>query len=377
MKDTPLLLASWVWDFVTLNWALISIAVTVILLVVIPEMVMRKYLRLIINIFDDTPPPFSAHMRDYAEFEGEPVDFRALDGHRLWGMLIRGDATQPARGMIIFATEFKSAAGSCARYCTPLVEAGFDVFSFDFRGHGQSADEEGYRPRQWPSDREVSDMLGAIAYVEDYLERSGRPPEVALFGISRGAGAAILAAQSVPNIKAIITDGAFSSDSTMEYFMKRWAKIFARVRVVYENHPPVFWRFLRWRLFRACGRRFNCTYPSVRKALAGLGSVPILLIHGEKDSYIPVAQTQMLYDCADDPKYMWIVPRAKHNQSVVVHPQEYAANTVHFFQRYLAGMEVDPSTDRLLPLRRLTQPLTQPPQPDVAASAPVPRRARR
>ncbi|MFH0983203.1 MAG: alpha/beta fold hydrolase [Planctomycetota bacterium] len=353
------MLASWVWDFVTRNWALISIVTTLVVLGVVPTMVIRKYLRLIFNIFDDTPPPLSMPLRDHALLDGEAVDFRALDGQRLHGLLIPGrPGGEAPRGMIIFAHEYKSDARSCARYCRPLLDAGYDVFSFDFRGHGQSPDEENYRPRQWPSNREVDDMLGAIAYVEDYLENACRPPNIGLFGISRGAGAALVAATAVSSVKAVVTDGAFSSDTTLEYLMKRWAKIFAKVRVVYENHPPVFWRFLRWLLFRECGRRFHCSYPSVRKALARLRDVPILLIHGEKDSYIPVSQTQMLYDEAGEPKYIWIVPGAKHNQSVVVRPEEYAAKTLQFFHRYLAGIEAD--TDRLRALRRPAQPMTTP-----------------
>jgi len=360
LADSDGLLAAWVWDFVTHNWALMSMMTTLVVLIVVPVVVIRNYLRLIINIFDDTPPPLSVLPRDYAEMKGEDVDFLALDGHRLYGTMIPCNPALAPRGTVLFAHEFESDAQSCARYCKPLIEAGYDVFSFDFRGHGRSAGEENYRPRMWPSDREVNDMLGAIAYVGDYLENAARPPDIGLFGISRGAGAAIIAAEAVSNVRAIVTDGAFSSDTTLEYFMKRWAKIFAKVRVVYENHPAIFWRFLRWLLFRECSRRFHCHYPSVRKALARLRDQPILMIHGEKDTYIPVSQTQMLYDYAGEPKYIWIVPGAKHNQSVVAQPEAYADKTLQFFNTYLGGIESD--ADRLRPLRRLTQPLVDRPQ---------------
>lgn len=366
------LLATWAWDFVTRNWALMSIVATLAVLVVVPTMVIRKYMRLITNLFTDTPPPLSIRLRDNDQMNGEEIDFRALDGYRLAGTMIPRNPASPPRGMIIFAHEFKSDAQSCARYCKPLLEAGYDVFSFDFRGHGQSPGEEDYCPRQWPSDREVSDLLGAIAYVEHYLENADRPPDLGLFGISRGAGAAIIAAEAVSSVRAIVTDGAFSSDTTLEYFMKRWAKIFAKVRVVYENHPQTFWRFLRWLVFWNCSRRFHCSYPSVRKALARLGDIPTFMIHGEKDSYIPVAQTQMLYDCAGEPKYIWIVPGAKHNQSIIVQPAEYAARTLQFFNQHLAGIEVE-SDSLLRPLRRLTQPLTDPvhpPKPKTPATNP-------
>ena len=64
---------------------------------------------------------------------------------------------------------------------------------------------------------------------------------------------------------------------------------------------------------------------------------PILFIHGEKDSYIPIVQTKALYDLAAGPKYLWIVPQAKHNQNVLVAPNEYASRVVRFFREHLAG----------------------------------------
>lgn len=191
-------------------------------------------------------------------------------------------------------------------------------------------------------------MLGAIAFVGSYLEHQGRPRDVGLFGISRGGGAAILAAVGLDSVKAILVDGAFSSDSTLEYLMKRFATTFARIRIVAQYHPPVVWRFLRWAAFRECQRRFRCRYPSVRKALARLGGKPVLFVHGEKDSYIPVSQSQSLYELSDGPKSLWIVPGAKHNQSILVAPEAYARRAVRFFGRYLAG----DSNDEMIPASR-------------------------
>ena len=86
----------------------------------------------------------------------------------------------------------------------------------------------------------------------------------------------------------------------------------------------------------------------------------ILMIHGEKDRYIPVSQTQMLYGLASQPKYMWIVPGAKHNQCVVVQPAEYAAKTLAFFDKHLAGVDTRPEALAREPLCDLTQPLAEP-----------------
>jgi fermentation-respiration switch protein FrsA (DUF1100 family) len=306
-----------------------------------------------INILDDVAPTPENGNNDSQRWNGEEVSFRAVDGHRLEGTILsHRDADSLPLGMVVFAHEFGTDRASCLRYCRPLLDAGYDVFSFDFRGHGASAPEEGYRPRQWPSDRERDDMLGAIAFLSSYLEQQDRPCDIGVFGISRGGGAAILAAAAVENVRAIVTDGAFSSDTTLEYLMRRFATIFARIRIVAENHPPIVWRFLRWLLFRECARRFNCRFPSVRKAVVRMGPKPILLIHGEKDSTIPIAQSQALYDLALGPKSLWIVPGASHNHGVVVAPKLYADRILCFFDEYLAVRRRSPRPIPIRPSRR-------------------------
>ncbi len=325
-------------DFLTHNWAIVAIASTVVVLIAVPAQVLMKYIRIAINIMRSTEPPLARGPLDFDRLEGENVALTAYDGLRLNGMLLRSSCPEP-RGLILFAHEFCSDLYSCARYCRPLLDAGYDIFAFDFRGHGRSNGDPGYTPRQWVSDRELYDMRGALAFTLNWLESQGRPRELGVVGVSRGACAAILAAAEDPAIRAIAVDGAFSTDCMVEYFMKRWAYIFAKVRVVYENHPPMFWRFLRWVMIRFAQREFNCRFLSVRKAIQQMQPRPLLFIHGERDSYLPVEQSQLLYSLAAQPKYLWIAPGARHNQAALLHPERYAALLVGFFFRHLASAE--------------------------------------
>ncbi len=326
-----------VYEFIVRNWAMLTIIATICVIIGICVLVIGRYVKIMLNILKDTPPPFSMGPLDFKRIEGQIVRFRAFDGTSLRGMFLFCDSSVKRKGMILFCHEFSSDMYSCARYCSQLLSAGYDIFTFDFRGHGESSSEEGYKPRQWVSDREIDDTLGAIAFVEDYLESNNLPIELGMFGISRGAGAAIIASMHNPRIKAIVTDGLFSTDLTIEALMKKWASIFAKVRFVYENHPPVFWRFLRWVVFIFVHRQFNCYYPSVKKALLRMIPRPILMIHGQRDSYISVEQAKYLFELIGEPKELWIVPSAKHNQAVVVAPEEYSKKTISFFDKYLAN----------------------------------------
>ncbi len=342
------ILGEWsILDFIHHNWAMMVIIVTVLLTIIIPSVVLGRYVRIMLNILKDTPPPLSMAPLDFDRLEGTTVRFRSFDGTSLRGMFLFGDAADgKSRGMILFCHEFSSDMHSCARYCRALLEEGFDVFSFDFRGHGESHKQEDYHPRQWVSDREVDDVHGAVAFLEDYLESQGRPVELGVFGISRGASAAIVACMRNPAIKAMVTDGLFSTDLTLEGLMRKWASIFAKVRFVYENHPDAFWRFLRWLLFVFAHWKFRCRYPSVRKTIARMTPRPVLFIHGQRDSYIPADQARYLCEISSaDPKEVWIVPKAKHNQPVIVQPAEYASRTVAFFGTHLSASMQDAPND--------------------------------
>lgn len=326
------------------NWAVLAIALTCASLAVFLVLLMAKYVRICLNIFVDTPPPLSMNPLDFVPLHGEIVRFRSFDGTSLRGMHLRAAKDGGYKGSIVFCHEYGSDMYSCARYARPLIDAGFDVFTFDYRGHGESSIGGRYKPLQWPSDKELGDTLGACLHVESLLAAEGKPAQVGLFGISRGAGAGLLTAASDPNIKCIVCDGAFSTDTTLMALMKRWAYIFARVKLVYENNTDQFWKFLLWLLLRFAQPKMGCRYLSVRRALKEMQPRPIFFIHGQKDSYIREDQTRLLYADAPSPKYLWIVDDAKHNQSVVVKPAEYADRTVSFFLKYLANEPVAEAT---------------------------------
>jgi alpha-beta hydrolase superfamily lysophospholipase len=325
------------WSWVARNWAALAMAATCASLLAFVTVMLAKYVRICLNIFVDTHPPLSMMPLDFLPLRGEVVRFRSFDGISLRGMHLPTPVREDYRGAIVFCHEFSSDMYSSARYIRPLVEAGFDVFTFDFRGHGDSSSGRHYQPLQWPSDKEMEDVLGACAYVEASLEAEGKSPKIGLFGVSRGAGAGLLAAATDPNIQAIVTDGAFSTIETLVALMKRWAGIFARVRLVYKNHPEAFWRLLAWLLMRAAQPRLGRRFPSVLKALREMQPRPILMIHGQRDSYIRMEHAWQLYEAAPRPKKLWIVPQAKHNQSVAVAPDQYARRTVEFFRRHLAN----------------------------------------
>ncbi|MFN0136899.1 MAG: alpha/beta hydrolase [Phycisphaerae bacterium] len=355
------MLAATVIEYLTRNWALVVIVLTIATLVIVPTFVFLKYVPIALNIMRSTKDlPLARNPLDFERLSGEHVSFSAYDGVRLTGMLIPAAEGTQRRGMILFAHEFGADLYSCARYCRPLRDAGYEIFTFDFRGHGQSGCDPKYTPRQWVTEREVYDMRGALAYVGELLRERGHSTEIGVMGVSRGACAAILSATECDRIVAMVCDGVYSTDNCVEYFMRRWAYIFAKVRLVYENHHPAFWRVLRCLMLRFAEREFGCKFPSVRKALMRLSPRPIAFIHGERDSYLPIEQGRLLYALAPQPKSFWAVPRAKHNQAVIVQPERYARLTIELFNRYLAKLDL-PASPSAQPREMSTDSIAAPP----------------
>jgi len=330
------------------GWLPLLVVCAVVVVAVLLLAILAKYLRIAINLFLDTPLPITADLHDYQPPNGEIVMFPSLEGRQLRGMFIDRPPGLPDKGTVIFCHEFASDMLSAGRYARPLVEAGYSVFTFDFRGHGKSFTPPHFEPRHWPSNHEVNDILAAIAFVESRRETNGRG--VGILGISRGASAAVVAAVLSPSIRCLAVDGAFSTDFSIDELMKRWVQIFVRIDLARADRTFSVYRFFRALMMFYVELKCRCRFPSTRRALAKLDAVPLLFIQGERDAYVRPEQTRVLYDLKPGPKELWVCLGAKHNQSVATDPQTYARKTVAFFDRHLAA---DPSSAAAaLPLRR-------------------------
>ncbi len=322
------------WHFVQAHWLAILIVVVSTCLVGL-VVLLGRYVKIGFNVMRDTMIPLSMVSNASDKLPGTELEFFALDGMSLRGVLLRGKASQSGQATIIFCHEFGANKNSCLRYCSSLLEAGFNIFTFDFRNHGNSSRELNYAPRQWPTDKEVADVLGACAFVSS-LYSDGHP--IGLFGISRGGGAAIMAAAQTDVVRAIIADGVFSTDWVVETSVERWAEIFARLHMVYR-YLPQFGRFFRWMVVCVAELKLKCRFPSVRKAVNRMSARPVFFIHGRKDSYVRPEQATRIYEQAQEPKFLWIVPKAKHNLAVEVAPELYSRRTAAFFSQYLLNAE--------------------------------------
>jgi uncharacterized protein len=300
----------------------------------------RQYLHHVVRIFQEKP--LFIVPRGQPLEGAERVRFPTGDGLTLTGCYLK--AERPRRGVILFGLEFGSDCWSCRPYCDHLVGAGFDVFAFESRNQGTSDALPGYEPLQWVTDYEVRDAEAALAYLKG---RPGADPDgVGFFGISKGGGAGLFAACADPYVRCCVTDGAFGTYSTLVPYMRRWLRIYSDRPAIQALLPHWYYGIFGRRGLRLIEAERRCHFPHLEPVLRRLSPRPLLMIHGAADTYIRPSMARALFDAAREPKELWLVEGAKHNQALQVANGEYRRRVLAFFEEHLAGNEPAPAVER-------------------------------
>lgn len=306
--------------------------------------VVRRYVPLLTRIFQEKP--LFIVPRGQAGDDAERVSFQTADGLTLKGCYLRAPSAR--RGVLVFGLEFGSNCWSCRAYCEHLLAAGYDVFAYESRGQGDSDKQEGYDPLQWVTEFEAIDARAALAYVK--ARPDADPRGVGFFGISKGAGAMLVAAADDPYVRCFVTDGMFATFGTMTPYMRQWFKIY-NTYFPLQLIPDWYVDHIARIGLRRIERERACRFPSLEAAVAKLAPRPLLMIHGEGDTYIKPDMARALFDRAGEPKEFWLVPGAKHNQGLHVAGEEYRRRVLRFFEQHLSGGAASAAPDAEEPAR--------------------------
>ncbi len=294
--------------------------------------VLWKHLGTICRIFEEKPL-FLTKKAPKNDLDTEETRFPTTHGLTLAGSYLRTPCDQ-RRGVILFCPEFGAPRMTCLSYAKPLLEAGYDLFTFDFRNQGDSDSLSGYVPQQWVTNHEVADVKAALAHLH---ERFDAPADgVGLFGVSRGAGAGVIAGAQDPWVRCFVADGMFGTMNTVVFYMRKWIQIYSELSWIRPYLGETFFRVLARISLWHVGRKRGCSFPTMKPWLPRLAPRPLFMIHGQADSYIKPAIGEGLFNLARQPKEFWLVDGAKHNQAVLVEPREYAKRLNAFFAAHLA-----------------------------------------
>ncbi len=223
-----------------------------------------------------------------------------------------------ARGTVVYlhgVSESKIVGLEPARW---LHERGYNVFLYDSRRHGDSGGSfctYGFY--------EKHDASTVISYLQSRTDL--HLGKIGLFGSSMGAAVALQVAALDRRVAAVVAESGFATlRSIFDDYQKRMIKL------------P--WHYLRNLVIRRSERiaHFRANDVSPLEAVRTI-AVPLLIIHGTADTLIDFRYSVNVYEQAREPKELWLIPGARHNDIIEVGGEEYRRRVLEFFDRTVGG----------------------------------------
>ena len=188
---------------------------------------------------------------------------------------------------------------------------GYNILLVNQRGHAPSGGRNitfGIKERK--------DVLDWSRYV---VERFGEKVRILLAGISMGASSVLMASElDLPKqVKGIIADCPFSS---------------AKEIILRVIHKMGFPGTVAYPLVRLGARIFGGFRLEEASAVTAVKNshVPILLIHGEADNFVPCTMSRACYEASPKNITLYTIPEAGHGMSFCVDSQTYENALVNF-----------------------------------------------
>ena len=148
-----------------------------------------------------------------------------------------------------------------------LIAAGYDVLTFDFRGHGNSDNA----PVSFGT-TEAADVVAAVDFLH---KKPGIDPErIGLFGSGMGGYAAIIAAPRCQGVKCVVANSTYTS---VPAYLRHSAEA--------VHAPPVVGTALAWGMSLYFGHR--TMDESADDAVRSFGPRGLLLVNGTADKRAP------------------------------------------------------------------------------------------
>lgn len=248
---------------------------------------------------------------------GETVEIEAADGTKLVGHWFR---TEGARRTLVAMHGWRSTWDADFGIIADFFHKnGCNVLYAEQRAQGESGgDYMGFGLL------ERYDCLDWVRWVNANTD-SALP--IYLVGLSMGASTVLMAAglELPENVHGIIADCGFTSaDAIWRHVVK------SKLHLAYGPRSAVANDLCRRKI------QIGAKDYSTTDALA-LGRVPVLLIHGTDDHFVPVEMTYENYKACTGPKRILIIPGADHGLSYWVDKSSYELAVKSFWSEFDGG----------------------------------------
>lgn len=264
--------------------------------------------------YEEFIPNISKSIDEMLAASFEAVTITGHDGHKLFARYYH---TQDDAPLQIQFHGYKSSAyvDFCGgRYLACKV--GHNALVVDQRSHGKSDGTTitfGIRERK--------DCLSWINYA---CERFGKDIPIILSGLSMGAATVLMASDlELPdNVKGIIADCPYSSPK----------EIICKVGKDMHFPPKLMYPFVKLGAFLF--GHFNLEESSAVAAVSN-AKIPILLIHGEDDRFVPCEMSRAIHNARPTHSTLVTIPNAGHGLCYMVDPKRYEEAIMEFVRSIL------------------------------------------
>lgn len=217
--------------------------------------------------------------------------------------------------VIILCHGYQSQRGDVLTLATPLQENQYNVFVFDFGGHGKSPGSTTLGPR------ESREVLAAIAAMARRTDVDGN--RIGLWGANVGGYAVLSAAVADRRVRALAVESVYDEPMT-----------FLRTEVEHSGvgSLPVIYPLVRFYFsleqmpYRGAG--------ALSTRLSPLAKVPKLFI-ALQESPVLAGSTLALFNASPEPREQWVMPKASYTVMTNEEKRTYENNVLSFFLRNL------------------------------------------
>jgi len=161
-----------------------------------------------------------------------------------------------------------------------------------------------------------------VHYSLDYLRRRVDGRKIGVIGSSMGGAAALLGDRPI-DVDAVILEGVFG---TLEQAIEN------RIRIRLGDLAALLAPLLSMQLEPRLGISLKSVSPA--DAVSNLRS-PVLIVSGTEDKHALPAEAQAIYDAANEPKNIWFIKGAAHQDLHRYNQKSYEKRVLQFFSKYL------------------------------------------
>ena len=211
------------------------------------------------------------------------------DNHR-WAICVHGYRSNGKRDMVYTALRF--------------AEEGYNVLVPDLRAHGKSSGNK--IGMGW------LDRLDLLSWISEVLAID-MEAEIILVGGSMGAATVMMASgEKLPSaVKGFILDSGYVSVYAEFRYMLSKITVFPKKMVMrYANHYAQ--KYAGYSLKQASATR-----------QLGSNHLPLLVIHGERDHFVPTEAAYTIQNATAGDKALLLVPEAEHLEASMKDPKTY------------------------------------------------------